>query len=62
MTTFTPHFARNPQTGAAPGDTLAASGRTRRARVTIHHDRRHPSRLILPVIPRTDVRAAEARR
>jgi putative CocE/NonD family hydrolase len=62
MTTFTPHFARNPQTGAAPGDTLAASGRTRRARVTIHHDRRHPSRLILPVIRRADARTAEARR
>ena len=60
MTSFTPHFARDPQTGAAPRDTLA--GRTRRARVTIHHDRRHPSRPILPVIPRTDARAADARR
>ena len=57
MTSFTPHFARNPQTG----DADAGSGRTRAARVTIHHDRLHPSRLILPVISRPAARAADAR-
>jgi hypothetical protein len=30
----------------------------RTARITIHHDRRHPSRLIPPAIPAGDARGA----
>jgi hypothetical protein len=30
----------------------------RAARISIHHDRRHSSRLILTVVPREDTRAA----
>jgi len=43
-----PRFDANPQTGAA-----AAAGSTPRvARHTVHHDAAHPSRLVLPVVPR----------
>jgi hypothetical protein len=47
MSSFAPNYARNLQTGASE----TASSRMRSARITIHHDGRHPSRLILPVIP-----------
>ena len=48
MSAFAPNYARNLQTGASETTT----SRMRSARVTIHHDGRHPSRLLLPVIPR----------
>ncbi len=44
---FMPHFSRNLQTGLSE----AASAATRPARLTIHHDAAHPSRLVLPVLP-----------
>ncbi len=43
-----PRFDANPQTGA-PRD---AGSEPRVARHTIHHDAGHPSRLVLPVVPR----------
>jgi putative CocE/NonD family hydrolase len=46
MSAFAPNYARNLQTGASE----TTSARTRSARITIHHDGRHPSRLILPVV------------
>jgi putative CocE/NonD family hydrolase len=46
MSSFAPNYGRNPQTGASE----TSSSRTRSARITIHHDARHASRLILPVI------------
>jgi len=48
MSSFAPNYARNLQTGAWETE----SARTRSARITIHHDARHPSRIIFPVIPR----------
>jgi putative CocE/NonD family hydrolase len=42
------HFDRNPNTG----HTFAADGEIAIANQTIFHDRRYPSRLVLPVIPR----------
>jgi putative CocE/NonD family hydrolase len=45
-TTFFPNFSRNLHTG----DLETVSGTARRARIRIHHDREHPSRLILPII------------
>ena len=45
-TTFFPHFSRNLHTG----ELEQASSAMRTARITIHHDPRHPSRLILPVM------------
>ena len=48
MSSFAPNYARNLQTGASE----TQSARTRSARITIHHDTRHPSRIIFPVIPR----------
>jgi hypothetical protein len=45
---FLPHFDRNPNTG---GD-VATSERAQKAEQVVHHDRAHPSRLILPVVPR----------
>ena len=58
-TAFFPDFSRNLHTG----ELEATSSRTRTARVTIYHDRAHPSRLILPVIPSDVPRAAgEAKR
>ena len=47
MSAFAPNYGRNLQTGASE----TSSSRTRAARITIHHDARHPSRLILPIIP-----------
>jgi putative CocE/NonD family hydrolase len=46
---FMPHFSRNPQTGLSE----TASAPTRPARLTIHHDAGHASRLLLPVVPDT---------
>ena len=57
MSAFAPGYARNLQTGASE----TASARMRSARVTIHHDARHPSRLIIPVIPSAGARAAGGR-
>jgi predicted acyl esterase len=48
MSSFAPNYARNLQTGALE----TQSARTRSARITIHHDARHPSRIILPVVSR----------
>jgi putative CocE/NonD family hydrolase len=44
---FHPHYSRNLQTGALEMD----SARVRRATIAVHHDRRYPSRLVLPVVP-----------
>ena len=44
-----PRFDANPQTGDAPD----AGSEPRAARHTVHHDAAHPSRLVLPVVPRT---------
>ena len=44
---FMPHFSRNLQTGLSE----AASAATRVARLTIHHDAGHPSRVVLPIVP-----------
>jgi uncharacterized protein len=43
-----PHFDRNPNTGEPIGKTA----RTEVARQSIHHGASHPSRIVLPVIPR----------
>jgi uncharacterized protein len=43
-----PHADPNPNTG----EEIATATRLERAHVTIHHDAEHPSRLLLPVIPR----------
>ena len=42
-----PRFDPNPNTGRP----LRADGETRVARNTIHHDRAHPSRVLLPIVP-----------
>ncbi len=42
-----PRFDPNPNTGKP----LRADGETRVAKNTIHHDRAHPSRVLLPVVP-----------
>ncbi len=47
-TTFFPHFSRNLHTG----ELEQVSSRMRTARITIHHDPRYQSRLILPVMPK----------
>jgi predicted acyl esterase len=47
MTSFAPNFSRNLHTGQL--ETEAMKGRT--ARVTVHHDARYPSRVILPTLP-----------
>jgi putative CocE/NonD family hydrolase len=44
--TFLPHLGPNLHTG----DLETASAQTRTARITIHHDREHPSRIVLPVL------------
>lgn len=44
---FSPHLSRNLQTG----ELEITSARMRAAEITLHHDRSHPSRLVLPVIP-----------
>jgi predicted acyl esterase len=46
--TFFPHFSRNLHTG----ELETISSRMQQARITIHHNPRHSSRLILPVIGR----------
>jgi uncharacterized protein len=43
---FMPHFSRNLQTG----ELETTSARMRPARLTVHHDAAHPSRLVLPVV------------
>jgi uncharacterized protein len=43
-----PRFDRNPNTGTAFGE----SAELRRAEQTILHDAQHPSRIVLPVVPR----------
>ena len=48
-TTFFPHFSRNLHTG----ELETTSARMRTARVTVHHDTRYPSMIILPVLPRS---------
>ena len=45
-----PGMARNLQTG----ESELVSAVTRPARITVHHDAEHPSRLILPVLPRPE--------
>jgi putative CocE/NonD family hydrolase len=42
---FFPNFSRNPQTGESERD----SATMKKSRITIHADRHHPSRIILPV-------------
>ncbi len=44
---FYPHFSRNLQTGKSE----IVSSETMQGHITIHHDRNHASRIILPVIP-----------
>ncbi|HET7295119.1 MAG TPA: CocE/NonD family hydrolase [Vicinamibacteria bacterium] len=44
---FLPHFSRNLHTG----ESETVSSRSRSARVTIHFDAKHPSRLVLPTAP-----------
>ncbi len=43
---FFPHFSRNLQTGALE----MVSAASRPDRISVHHSRRHPSRLVLPVV------------
>jgi uncharacterized protein len=45
---FFPHFSRNLQTG----ESEITSSATRVAHVRIFHDAEHPSRIVLPIIPR----------
>jgi len=45
---FFPHLDRNPNTG----DALGVSNLTEKAKQAIYHDVDHPSRIVLPVIPR----------
>jgi putative CocE/NonD family hydrolase len=47
-TTFFPHFSRNLHTG----ELEQVSSAMRTARITVHHDPRHQSRLILPIMPK----------
>jgi predicted acyl esterase len=45
---FFPHFSRNLHTG----ESEAFSSEMAATEIRIHHDAEHPSRLVLPVIPR----------
>lgn len=45
---FFPDFSRNPQNG----ELETTSARMRKAEIRIYHDREHPSRIVLPVVPR----------
>jgi putative CocE/NonD family hydrolase len=45
---FFPDFSRNLQTG----ESETTSAKMQRAEIRIYHDREHPSRLLLPVMPR----------
>jgi putative CocE/NonD family hydrolase len=47
MTSFHPHFSTNLQTGELE---TTSSSRSRPGRITVHHSRQYPSRLILPVL------------
>ena len=47
MPEFFPHFSRNLHTG----ERETTSARMRKATITIHHDSRNPSRLVVPVLP-----------
>jgi uncharacterized protein len=44
---FMPHFSRNLQTG----ESETTSAKTHPAKLTIHFDAAHPSRIVLPVLP-----------
>lgn len=55
MTSFAPHFSRNPQNG----ELESTSGGTRVARVTIFHNDLQPFRLILPVLPASAMLSAD---
>ena len=44
---FAPHFSRNLQTGLSETEHAKSS----RATITVHHDARDPSRLIVAVVP-----------
>ena len=46
-----PRFDRNPQTGGV----IAEARELRPARQTVFHDAARPSRIVLPVVPRSDV-------
>jgi putative CocE/NonD family hydrolase len=46
LTTFFPNFSRNLHTG----ELETVSGTARRATIRVYHDRRHPSRVTLPVV------------
>ena len=46
---FFPHFSRNLHTGKLE---TSESGEMRKATITIHHDKKYPSRIVLPVISR----------
>jgi putative CocE/NonD family hydrolase len=43
-----PRWDRNPNTGSV----VAEESRLVRAQQTVFHDRAHPSRLVLPIVPR----------
>jgi len=45
---FSPHFSRNLQTG----ESEITSSQTRLGHIRIYHDAEHPSRILLPIIPR----------
>lgn len=45
---FFPDFSRNPQSG----ELETTSTNMRKAEIRIYHDREHPSRIVLPVVPR----------
>jgi putative CocE/NonD family hydrolase len=46
---FSPHFSRNLQTG----ESEITSSQTQLGHIRIYHDAEHPSRIVLPIIPRT---------
>jgi putative CocE/NonD family hydrolase len=52
---FAPHLSRNLQTGES--EVIAAESRP--ARISIHHDRSHPSALLIPVVPGARPRAGD---
>jgi putative CocE/NonD family hydrolase len=45
---FSPHFSRNLQTG----ESEITSSKTQFGHIRIYHDEEHPSRIVLPIIPR----------
>ena len=49
-TAFHPHFSRNLQTG----ESEVSSSSTQLGHIRIYHDAEHPSRLVVPVIPRAN--------